>query len=168
MCNPFSQISNSFPRISNSFPRIGQLVLSDCNSTLELDNPFSRIAIRSLELDNSFSRIAMCNSRERLATRANGLANSRELIAIRKNGLSNSRERIAIRENEFSNSRERIVQFDITIYLWLSLKIPMSLQGFRTFVRNDRSLDFVCLLLLGHLPIQVTWWFLASDGIWNL
>ena len=27
-----------------------------------------------------------------------------------------------------------------------------------------RSLDFVCLFLLGHLPVQVTWWFLACDG----
>ena len=29
---------------------------------------------------------------------------------------------------------------------------------------RHRSLDFVCLLLLGHLLVQVTWWFLASDG----
>ena len=26
-----------------------------------------------------------------------------------------------------------------------------------------RSLDFVCLFLLGHLLVQVTGWFLASD-----
>ena len=26
------------------------------------------------------------------------------------------------------------------------------------------SLDFVYLFLLGHLLVQVTWWFLASDG----
>ena len=26
------------------------------------------------------------------------------------------------------------------------------------------SLDFVCLFLLGYLLVQVTWWFLASDG----
>ena len=26
-----------------------------------------------------------------------------------------------------------------------------------------RSLDVICLFLLGHLPVQVTWWFLASD-----
>ena len=29
---------------------------------------------------------------------------------------------------------------------------------------RHRSLDFVCLFLLGHLLVQVTWWFLASDG----
>ena len=26
------------------------------------------------------------------------------------------------------------------------------------------SLDFVWLFLLGQIPVQVTWWFLASDG----
>ena len=26
------------------------------------------------------------------------------------------------------------------------------------------SLNYVCLFLLGHLPVQVTWWFLTSDG----
>ena len=30
-------------------------------------------------------------------------------------------------------------------------------------IRNH-SLDFVGLFLLGHLPVQVSWWFLASDG----
>ena len=50
--NSFPRIGNSFPRIGNSFPRIGQSVFSDCKShSLELDNSFSRIAIRSLELD---------------------------------------------------------------------------------------------------------------------
>ena len=37
--------------------------------------------------------------------------------------------------------------------------------GFR--IERDighRSLDFICLFLLGHLPVQVTWWFLASDS----
>ena len=29
---------------------------------------------------------------------------------------------------------------------------------------RHRSLDFVCLFLLGHLPVQVTWLFLVSDG----
>ena len=29
---------------------------------------------------------------------------------------------------------------------------------------RHRSLDFVCLFLLGYLPVRVTWWFLASDG----
>ena len=29
---------------------------------------------------------------------------------------------------------------------------------------RHRSLDFVCIFLLGHLLVQVTWWFLASDG----
>ena len=29
---------------------------------------------------------------------------------------------------------------------------------------RHRSVDFVCLFLLGHLPVQVNWWFLASDG----
>ena len=29
---------------------------------------------------------------------------------------------------------------------------------------RHRSLDFVCLVLLGHLLVQVTWWFLGSDG----
>ena len=29
---------------------------------------------------------------------------------------------------------------------------------------RHRSLDFVCLFLLGHLPVKVTWWFLTSDG----
>ena len=29
---------------------------------------------------------------------------------------------------------------------------------------RHRSLDFLCLFLLGHLLVQVTWWFLASDG----
>ena len=97
-------------------------------------------------MDNPFSQIEMWNSRERLATREYGLSNSRERIVIRENELSNSRERIAIRENELSNSRGRIItnqgeritnpweqiaQFAITIYLWLFLKIPMSLQGFR-------------------------------------
>ena len=27
-----------------------------------------------------------------------------------------------------------------------------------------RSFDFVYLFLLGHLLVQVTWWFPASDG----
>ena len=27
-----------------------------------------------------------------------------------------------------------------------------------------RSLDFVCLFLLGHLPVQVTWRFLDCDS----
>ena len=31
-------------------------------------------------------------------------------------------------------------------------------------VIRHRSLDFVCLFLLGHLPVQLTWRFLASDG----
>ena len=26
------------------------------------------------------------------------------------------------------------------------------------------SLDFVWLFLLVHIPVQVTWWFLASEG----
>ena len=72
-------------------------------------------------------------------TRGNEIQFERMDCLIRGNELSNSRERIAIRENELSNSRERIInpweriaQFDITIYLWLFLKIPMSLQGFRT------------------------------------
>ena len=26
------------------------------------------------------------------------------------------------------------------------------------------SLDFVCLFSLEHLPVQVTWWFLDSEG----
>ena len=30
-------------------------------------------------------------------------------------------------------------------------------------IRNH-SLHFVGLFLLGHLPVQVSWWFLASDG----
>ena len=29
---------------------------------------------------------------------------------------------------------------------------------------RHRSLDFVCLFLLEHLPVQVTWGFLASDS----
>ena len=29
---------------------------------------------------------------------------------------------------------------------------------------RHRSLDVVCLFLIGQLPVQVTWWFLASDG----
>ena len=123
--------------------------------SLELDNPFSRIAIRALELNIRSlelqvvpSNYTSSNSRKRIEIRENKLSNSRERIAIRENGLSNSRERIAIRENELSNSRERITnpweritypweriaQFDITIYVWLFLKIPMFLQGFRMFV----------------------------------
>ena len=88
-----------------------------------MDNSFSRIAIRSLELDNPFSRIAI---------RSLELNNP-----IRGNELSISRERI-------TNPWERIAQFDITIYLWLFLKIPMSLQGFRTMetIWNEDNLDF--------------------------
>ena len=29
---------------------------------------------------------------------------------------------------------------------------------------HHRSLSFICLFLLGHLPVQVTLWFLASDS----
>ena len=29
---------------------------------------------------------------------------------------------------------------------------------------RHRFLDFVCLFLLGHLLVQVTWWIFASDG----
>ena len=35
-------------------------------------------------------------------------------------------------------------------------------QGFKI---KEIYTSFVCLLLLGHLLVQVTWWFLASDGI---
>ena len=41
-------------------------------------------------------------------------------------------------------------------------------EGFQT--KRDirhRSLDFVLLYLLGHLPVKMTWWFLASDGSEN-
>ena len=30
--------------------------------------------------------------------------------------------------------------------------------------KSHRSLDFVCLFLLGHLLVHVTWWFLAPEG----
>ena len=30
--------------------------------------------------------------------------------------------------------------------------------------KRHRSVDFVCLFLLEHLLVQVTWWCLASDG----
>ena len=70
LCNPFSRISNSFPRIGqlvlsdcNSFPRIRQYVFSNCNPLLELDNSFSRIAIRSLELMNVKIEGTNCNPR---------------------------------------------------------------------------------------------------------
>ena len=29
---------------------------------------------------------------------------------------------------------------------------------------RHRFHDFICLFLLGHLPVQLNWWFLASDG----
>ena len=77
------------------------------------------------------SRERISNSRERIAIRENGLSNSRERIAIRENELFNSRERITNPWERITNAWERIAQFDITIYLWLFLKIPMSLQGFR-------------------------------------
>ena len=31
-------------------------------------------------------------------------------------------------------------------------------------IRHRPPLDFVCLFLLGHKLVQVTWLFLASDG----
>ena len=126
MFNLFSWISNSFPRISNSFPRIGQLILSDCNL-------FPRIWQSVLSDCNLFPRIRQsilssckCSLELHIAIREYGLSNSREGMAIWENELSNSRERII-------NPWERIAQFDITIYLRLFfLKIPMSLQGFRS------------------------------------
>ena len=65
-------ISKSFIRIVQSvlsdckpLPRFRQLVLSDCNRSLEFDNPISR--------ENPFSRVAIvkidgtiCSSRERI------------------------------------------------------------------------------------------------------
>ena len=41
----------------------------------------------------------------------------------------------------------------------------MQVAGFQN--KRDilhRSLDFVCLFLLGHFPVQVTWWFLDCDS----
>ena len=73
----------------------------------------------------------LSNSRERISIRENGLPHSREQGAIRENELSNSRERITNPWERITNPWERIAQFDITIYVWLFLKIPMSLQGFR-------------------------------------
>ena len=122
-----------------------------------MDNLFSQIAICSLELDNS---------REWITIPEKGLSNLREWIAIWENRLSYSRERIAIRENKLSNSRERITtgnpwerftypweqiaQFDIMIYLWLFLKIPMALQGFhskeRLRVEREREI-WHCLIV---------------------
>ena len=97
--------------MSNSFPRIS--------------NAFPRIGQVVLSDCNSFPRITDCPIRK------NELSNSRERIAIRENELSNSRERI-------TNPWERIAQFDITIYLRLFMKIPMSLQGFRRhYTKND-------------------------------
>ena len=37
-------------------------------------------------------------------------------------------------------------------------------QGFKIKDICHRSLYFVFLFLLGHLLVQVTWWYLASDG----
>ena len=74
----------------------------------------------------------MLKSRERIAIRDNGLLKSRERITIRGNEFSNSRERITYPWERITNPWERIAQFDITIYLWLFLKILMSPQGFRT------------------------------------
>ena len=39
------------------------------------------------------------------------------------------------------------------------------IAGFQTKKeKRHRSLDFVWVFLLVHLLVQVTWWFLASDG----
>lgn len=41
----------------------------------------------------------------------------------------------------------------------------LNVAGFQNkFDKHHRSLELVCLLLLGHLPVQVSWWFLAADG----
>ena len=37
-------------------------------------------------------------------------------------------------------------------------------QSFKKGDKGHRSFDFFGLFLLGHLLIQVTWWFLAADG----
>ena len=80
--------------------------------SLELDNSFSRIAIRSIELE-------MCNSREQ--------------IAIRESGLSNSRKQITNPWERITNPWERIAQFDITIYSWLFFwKSPCPFRAFGT------------------------------------
>ena len=76
----------------------------------------------------------LSDSRERIAIRENELSNSREQIAIREKKLSNSRERITNLWERFTYPWERIAQFHITNHLWLFLKIPMSLQGFRSFI----------------------------------
>ena len=56
-------VSKSFSRIVQSvlsdckpLPRFRQLVLSDCNRSLEFDNPFSRVAIVRIEGTNCISR----------------------------------------------------------------------------------------------------------------
>ena len=54
--------SHKFIVISNCVIRSRGLLISShwlIICSLELDNPFSRIAIRSLDLDNPFSRIAI-------------------------------------------------------------------------------------------------------------
>ena len=154
LCIPISRISNSFLRISNSFPRIGQLVLSDCNTFPRIRQSVPSNWVIQFEGTN-------CNSRERVvqfegrnylslgtnysSVGTDCLIRGNELTRlIRENGLSNLRERFAIRENELSNSRERI---NITIYLWLFLKIPLSLQGLRMLVLCRKTIFLVEIFL---------------------
>ena len=37
-------------------------------------------------------------------------------------------------------------------------------QNTRDIQHCSLDLPVVCLFLLGHLLVQVTWWFLSSDG----
>ena len=109
MCNPFLWISYELNKTIRSRP-------------LELENLFSRVVNHSFDLDNSFSRIAI-RSIEFLDVKIEGTnSNSKE----RENELSNSRERI--RENRFSiRGNGCTIRYNDCFIIYLSL------QGFRRF-----------------------------------
>ena len=103
------------PSNCNLFSRFILLDPSDCNS-------FSRF----IQLDpsdcNSFFRFTQCNPRERV-------------VSIEGTNYVN-------RGNELCNSRERIASREIFTFSFF-LKLPKSLQGYRTFLRRMKC-SFDC------------------------
>ena len=116
------------------------------NRYIELCNPFSRIAIRSLELDNPFSRIAIRSLGLQCVIRGNDLQLERTDCPIRRNELQSDRTDCPIRGNECQSERtscpirgnnllirENGLHNSLSRFTYVFfLKIPMSLQGFRT------------------------------------
>ena len=110
--------------ISNCAVRSHKIVLRSHGlviHSIELDNPFSRIAFLSFGLQ-------LLKSRER-------------------ERLSKSRKQFTIRENGLYNSKERIAQFDITIYRCYCFENPHFPSGLSYKPTNTVQCLYKCKYL---------------------